>query len=66
MKEITLNVKNMHCKSCEILIAEALEEMDVKSQADSNKGTVTVFFDENKITEEKIKSAIKKAGFEVE
>ena len=65
MKEITLNVKNMHCKSCEMLITEALEEMDAKSQADSSKGTVIVSFDENKVTEEKIKSAIKKAGFEV-
>ena len=65
MKEITLNVKNMHCKSCEMLITEALEEMDVKSQADSSEGTVTVSFDENKTSKEKIKSFIKKEGFEV-
>ena len=66
MKEITLNVKNMHCKSCEMLITDALKELEVKSKADSDKDIVKVSFDEIKITEKEIKTAIKKAGFEVE
>ena len=65
MKEITLNVKNMHCKSCEMLITDALKELEVKSKADSDKDIVKVSFDEIKITEKEIKTAIKKAGFEV-
>ncbi len=66
MKEITLNVKNMHCKSCEMLITDALEEKEIKSKIDFKIGTVTVSFNEKKITEEKIKEIIIKSGFEVQ
>jgi copper chaperone CopZ len=60
-------VKGMHCKSCEMLIEDSLEEQDgVNSvQASHAKGFVSVDFDESKISEEKIKSVIKAEGYEV-
>ena len=66
MEKITLNIKKMHCKSCVTLISDALNELGAKCNANLNNNTITVSFNENKVTEEKIKSAIKKAGFEVE
>jgi copper chaperone len=66
MKKITLKVKGMHCKSCSMLIEDALEDLGVKSKVDSDKGTAIVEFDENKVSEEAIKKAIKAEGYKVE
>ena len=66
MKKITLQVKGMHCKSCSILIEDALEDLVVKSKVDNNKGTAIIEFDENKTNEEAIKKAIKAEGYKVE
>ena len=61
----SLKVKGMHCKSCEILISDALQDIGVKSKVDSKKGAAEVEFDENKISIDKIKDVIKKEGYEV-
>ena len=66
MKKITLKVKGMHCKSCSTLIEDALEDLGVKSKVDSKKGLAIVEFDENKVSEDKIKAAIKEEGYQVE
>ena len=58
--KINLKIKGMHCKSCKMLIEDALEDLGVKSNVDNEKGTATIEFDESKITEEKIKDAIRK------
>ncbi|MEW5896814.1 MAG: heavy-metal-associated domain-containing protein [Nanoarchaeota archaeon] len=65
MKKMNLNIKGMHCKSCEVLISDALAEVGVKSHADTKKGTATIEFDESKITLEKVKSIIAKEGYKV-
>ena len=65
MKNVVLDIKGMHCRSCEMLIKDVLEEMDIKSDISHEMGTVTVVFDENKITKEQIKEAIVKEGYEV-
>ena len=49
-----------------MLIEDALDDLDVKSEVDSEKGTAAIEFDESKITEEKIKKAIEKEGYKVE
>ena len=64
MKKIDLKIKGMHCKSCETLIADALEEKGVKSKVDSVKGTAVVEFDEKKTTLQQIKEIIKKEGYQ--
>jgi copper chaperone CopZ len=68
MKNITFNVKGMHCASCGMLITDSLEETGaVKSvKADHISGKVTVEFDEKKIDDKKIKSLISKEGFKVD
>lgn len=65
MKQITLKIKGMHCKSCEMLITDALEEVGAKAQVDSKKGTALIEFDEKKLTEDKIKQIIKNEGYTV-
>lgn len=59
-------VTGMHCKSCEILIREGLEELGVKVKEISHKdGIVNVEFDEKKIDESKIRNAILNEGYKV-
>ena len=67
MKKITLNVKGMHCSSCEVLLKDILgDEAGVaNAQISVAKGTAVVEFDENKITEDKIKDIIRKEGYGV-
>ncbi|MFH0797894.1 MAG: heavy-metal-associated domain-containing protein [Candidatus Woesearchaeota archaeon] len=67
MKNVSYNVKGMHCASCEMLIKDSLEEMDgvIKADVSHKKGYVKITFDEKKVKEDKIKEAIKKEGYEV-
>jgi copper chaperone CopZ len=68
MKKINLNIKGMHCPSCETLIKDSLEEFDgVKSVSISHKtGKAGVEFDETKIDEAQIRKIIKNEGYKVE
>lgn len=64
--KITLEIKGMHCESCEMLISEELLEREgitsaVVSVKDNN---AVIEFDENKITVEEIKAIIKEEGFD--
>jgi copper chaperone CopZ len=66
MKTVTFKVSGMHCRSCEMLIVDALNEMGVESaEAHHAKGEVVVKFDEKKINVGAITKAIKKEGYEV-
>ncbi|MBU0667119.1 MAG: heavy-metal-associated domain-containing protein [Nanoarchaeota archaeon] len=67
MKKITIQVKGMHCKSCEMLIIDTLEEQEgVKNiEVSHNKGTVIIFFDEKRTSENQLKLIIKNEGYEV-
>ena len=58
----------MHCKSCEMLVNDSLEdEAGIKSVTSSHKeGLVKVDFNENEINENKIIQVIKKEGYKVE
>ncbi len=61
-------VNGMTCHACEMLIEDALsEEEGVTSVKASNPDQrVTVDFDANEITEERVKTVIRGEGFEVE
>lgn len=67
MEKITLKVEGMHCKSCDMLVEDSLgDEAGVESVSSSFKdGQVVVTFDENTISEDKIKEVIKKEGYTV-
>ena len=63
----TFNVKGMHCKSCEMLIKDALtESKGVRSAtADHKAGKVVVEFNEKESSESTLKAIIKKEGYKV-
>ena len=67
MKKLQWKVEGMHCKSCETIIMEDLQDtgavQDIHVSAD--KGTVHLTYDENKIKETKIKQIIEKEGYKV-
>ncbi|GIU69428.1 MAG: hypothetical protein KatS3mg002_0664 [Candidatus Woesearchaeota archaeon] len=67
MVKKTFKVKGMHCKSCSILITDAVSEIDgvnnVKVSLADN--TVTVDYDEKKVKDEMIKKAIVAEGYHV-
>lgn len=60
-----LEVKGMHCASCEMLVSEALEEIGVRSNPSHEKGTVEVEFDGSEKTLDNIRKAINHEGYEV-
>ncbi|MEK6937217.1 MAG: heavy-metal-associated domain-containing protein [Nanoarchaeota archaeon] len=64
--KLSLNIKGMHCKSCEELIKEDLQDMNVKADVDHKTGILNIEFDENKTKLDNIKEAIKKLGYKVE
>lgn len=59
-----LQVKGMHCKACETLIKEALEDEGATNvEVNHEKGTVNVEHDD-KLDKEHIKIIIKAEGYE--
>ena len=55
MVKKTFKVKGMHCKSCEILAKDSLEELDGVDEAtlSHEKGNAVISFDPNKVNENK-------------
>lgn len=67
-KTIKFNVKGMHCKSCEMLLKDILEEQKgvKKAYFNSKSGAAKIEFDETQINENKIKSLIKNEGYKTD
>ena len=67
MKQIILGVKGMHCRSCEVLIEDALGELDgVESVKISHQeGIVKVEFDELKTSLSEVEKIIVNEGYKV-
>jgi len=66
MQKITLRVDGMHCKSCEMLIEESIEDLGAeKVDASFEQGKVIVVFDESKTSLNQIKHTIEKEGYKV-
>ncbi len=67
MANIKLKTKGMHCTSCEMLVRDALEELDGvnKAEASFKDGIISVDFDDNKVDKNKITEVIWAEGFEV-
>jgi copper chaperone len=69
MKKIELQVKGMHCRSCEMLIKEALEEVqgvnrvDIRMDILAKTGIATIDYDDSKIKNYAVlKDVIRKQG----
>src|SRR5215510_16317280 len=66
-KTTTIHVQGMHCKMCSASVTKALKAVDGVEKVDVNfeKGTAIVAYDDQKVTEERLREAIKSTGFEV-
>ena len=63
---LQLKVGGMHCKSCELLIKDSLEELpDVKAQVNHKKGVVNIEFNEAEVKKQQLIELIEKEGYKV-
>ena len=67
MTEKTLNVPDMSCGHCKAAVESELSKLSgvKRANADVEKGTVEVAYDEGKVTTEDLKDAIEEAGYTV-
>lgn len=67
MKKIKINVSGMHCHSCEMLVSDAIKELDGTNNIKVNHkaGTVELEFNESKVNFDKIKEVIEKEGYKI-
>jgi len=67
MKKIELKIKGMHCKSCVMLVKEALTDVKGVKEAsvDLQKNNAIVEFDEKLVKEKQLIEAIEKEGYKV-
>ncbi len=67
MKTLVLNVDGMHCKSCGMLIKDALDDLGVdKTEVSGDHKKVRITFNESKINLDAIKKIIEREGYKVE
>lgn len=65
--EIKLKIGGITCKSCEMLIADAVKELPgIKSIGFSGGKMATIQYDDSKVSMNKIREIIKKEGYKVE
>lgn len=65
MKEITLNVEGMSCNHCVNSVEGALKEAGMSGKVNLAANTVTVEYDETKVTVDQIKETIEEQGYDV-
>jgi copper chaperone len=67
MTDKTFNVPDMSCGHCKAAVEGELNRLSgvERSNADFEKGTVAVRYDESQVTTEDLKSAIEEAGYTV-
>jgi copper chaperone len=67
MTEKTLRVPDMHCGHCKAAVEGELNRLSgvESSNADVEKGTVEVSYDERMVATEDLKNAIEEAGYAV-
>jgi copper chaperone len=63
----TLRVPDMHCGHCKAAVEGELNKLSgvQRANADVEKGTVEVSYEEGKVTTEDLKDAIEEAGYTV-
>ena len=67
MTEKTFNVEGMSCGHCKAAVESELGKLPgvERSNADFEKGTVEVSYDEGRVGTDDLKGAIEEAGYEV-
>ena len=66
-KTTTIHVQGMHCKMCSASVTKALKAVDGVEKVDVSfeKGTAIVAYDDQKVTEERLREVINSTGFKV-
>lgn len=67
MTETTLNVEGMSCGHCKAAVEGELSRLAgvERSEADIEKGTVEVSYDEGSVTTDDLREAVAEAGYTV-
>lgn len=65
MTKKVYKVSGMHCSSCAMTIEWDLEDAGVKAKCNYAKATLEVEFEPEKVSEDKIKQVIRKAGYQL-
>ncbi|GAB2720265.1 copper ion binding protein [Paenibacillus thermoaerophilus] len=65
MQKTVLNVEGMSCQHCVRSIEDAMKEIGATGIVDLANKTVTVTYDESKLTLEQVKEAIEEQGYDV-
>ncbi len=67
MIEKTLNVEGMSCSHCKAAVEGELNKLSgvTKANADIERGTVEVSYDEGAVSTEDLKGAVEEAGYTV-
>ncbi|RIX50109.1 copper chaperone [Paenibacillus nanensis] len=65
MQNVRLNVQGMSCGHCVNSIEGALGKLGAEAKVDLQSGSVTVYFDETKLTLDRIKETIEDQGYDV-
>ena len=67
MTEKKLRVPDMHCGHCKAAVEGELNKLSgvERANADTEKGTVEVTYDESRVSTEQLKGAIEEAGYTV-
>lgn len=65
MQNVTLNVKGMTCGHCVNSVEGAIKNLGASAKVDLANNSVTVNYDESKISLEAIKEAIEDQGYDV-
>jgi len=64
-KTVTIKVEGMKCEKCSASVTKALKATDgvEEAQVSSEKGEAVVTYDDQKLTETKLREVINKTGF---
>lgn len=65
MQTVTLKVEGMSCGHCVNSVEGAVKQAGASGKVDLNAGSVTVEFDESKVSLDGIKEAIEEQGYDV-
>ncbi|RXZ79588.1 copper chaperone [Paenibacillaceae bacterium] len=65
MKEATIKLQGMTCRSCVPKIEGAINEIGAEGRVNFEQGSVDVRFDEEKVQIPEIEEAIRKKGYNV-
>ncbi|MEK3732291.1 MULTISPECIES: copper ion binding protein [Paenibacillus] len=65
MQQVTLTVEGMSCNHCVASVEGALKEAGATGKVDLAAGTVTVEYDESKLSLDSLKEAIEEQGYDV-